>query len=471
MEPIMIKMPADAARIIEKLEQAGYEAYAVGGCVRDSVLGREPEDWDITTSASPMQVKAIFPRTIDTGIEHGTVTVMEHRVGYEVTTYRVDGRYEDGRHPSSVTFTRNLAEDLLRRDFTINAMAYNPRTGLVDRYDGMGDLERRCIRCVGVPEERFAEDALRILRALRFASQLGFSIEEQTLAAMRMMAPRLEAVSAERVRVELVKLLGGAHPELLVTAYETGVTRVFLPEWDTMMETEQRNPHHLYGVGVHTIKTILAMHEEPAYQEADEHERTVYDMTMLLHDAGKPESRTTDKNGKQHFKGHPRASAAIAKKVLRRLKFDNETTDLVTALVLYHDCRFDLEKAPDYAKAVRHVVSRVGKERMKYLFPIQRADIRGQHPSYFAESMEKVAAFEREYEKIVQKEQCVSIRDLAVDGKVLLGLGYKTGPELGEALKRLLQIVLDDPGANTVETLTGYASEWLAAENKDTTGE
>ena len=179
MEPITINVPVDAARIIEKLEQAGYEAYVVGGCVRDSILGREPGDWDITTSASPEQVKAIFPRTIDTGIEHGTVTVMEHHVGYEVTTYRVDGRYEDGRHPSSVTFTRNLDEDLLRRDFTINAMAYNPRSGLVDRYDGMGDLKRGCIRCVGVPEERLGEDALRILRALRFASQLGFTIEEQ----------------------------------------------------------------------------------------------------------------------------------------------------------------------------------------------------------------------------------------------------------------------------------------------------
>ncbi|MBP5463184.1 MAG: CCA tRNA nucleotidyltransferase [Lachnospiraceae bacterium] len=463
MEPF-IQMPADAVRIIEKLEQAGYEAYAVGGCVRDSVLGREPEDWDITTSASPEQVKAIFPRTIDTGIEHGTVTVMEHHVGYEVTTYRVDGRYEDGRHPSSVTFTRNLDEDLLRRDFTINAMAYNPHTGLVDRYDGMGDLARKCIRCVGVPEERFAEDALRILRALRFASQLGFEIEEHTLAAMKKLAPRLEAVSAERVRVELVKLLAGEHPELMITAYETGATSIVLPEWDVMMETEQKNPHHLYGVGVHTVKTLLAMHEEPAYLAADEHERMVYDMTMLLHDAGKPESRTTDKHGKQHFKGHPKASAEIARKVLRRLKFDNETTDLVTALVLYHDCRFDLVKAVDYPKAVRHLVSKIGKDRMKYLFTIQRADIRGQHPDYFEVSMREVDRFEREFERILEKEQCVSIRDLAVDGKVLISLGYQTGPELGEALKRLLEVVLDNPEANTRETLMRYATEWLAAE-------
>ena len=461
MEQIMINVPADAARIIEKLELAGYEAYVVGGCVRDSILGREPGDWDITTSASPEQVKSIFPRTIDTGIEHGTVTVMEHHVGYEVTTYRVDGRYEDGRHPSSVTFTRSLAEDLLRRDFTINAMAYNPRTGLVDRYDGLGDLRRGCIRCVGVPEERFGEDALRILRALRFASQLGFSIEEETLAAMRKLAPKLEAVSAERVRVELVKLLGGMHPDLLVTVYETGVTKIILPEWDTMMETEQINPHHVYGVGIHTVKTIEAMHREPEYLAADEHERMVYDMTMLLHDSGKPACRTMDEEGVEHFKGHPKVSAEIAKQVLRRLKFDNDTTDLVTALVRHHDCRFNMDRHGDTAKSVRHIVSTVGKERMKYLFPIQRADIVGQNPAYFERSMRRLDQLQEEYEKIMQSEQCVSIRELAVDGRDLIALGYEPGPELGETLKQLLQLVLDDPGTNTAETLTKHAVEWL----------
>ena len=461
MEDVTIRIPKDAAEIIEKLEQAGYEAYVVGGCVRDSILGREPGDWDITTSASPEQVKAIFPRTIDTGIEHGTVTVMEHHVGYEVTTYRVDGRYEDGRHPSSVTFTRNLDEDLLRRDFTINAMAYNPRSGLVDRYDGMGDLKRGCIRCVGVPEERFGEDALRILRALRFASQLGFTIEEQTLAAMRKLAPKLEAVSAERVRVELVKMLGGMHPELLVTAYETGVTKIILPEWDVMMETEQINPHHIYGVGLHTVKTIEAMHREPEYLAADEHERMVYDMTMLLHDSGKPACRTTDEKGIDHFKGHPKASAEIAKQVLRRLKFDNDTTELVTALVRHHDCRFNINKHGDVSKSVRHIVSTVGKERMKYLFPIQHADILGQNLQYLEVSMRSLDLMKEEYEKIMQREQCVSVRELAVDGKDLIALGYAPGPELGETLKQLLQLVLDDPENNTFEVLKKHALEML----------
>ena len=461
MEQITINVPVDAARIIEKLEAAGYEAYVVGGCVRDSILGREPGDWDITTSASPEQVKAIFPRTIDTGIEHGTVTVMDHHVGYEVTTYRVDGRYEDGRHPSSVTFTRNLNEDLLRRDFTINAMAYNPRIGLVDRYDGMGDLRNGCIRCVGVPEERFGEDALRILRALRFASQLGFTIEEQTLAAMRKLAPKLEAVSAERVRVELVKLLGGVHPDLLVTAYETGVTKIILPEWDVMMETEQINPHHIYGVGLHTVKTIEAMHREPEYLAADEHERMVYDMTMLLHYSGKPACRTMDEAGVHHFKGHPKASAEITRQVLRRLKFDNDTTDLVTALVRHHDCRFNMNKHGDTAKSVRHIVSAVGKDRMGYLFPIQHADILGQNPKYLEVSMRSLELLRQEYEKIMQAEQCVSIRELAVDGKDLIALGYAPGPELGETLKQLLQLVLDDPDNNTAAILKRRAKELL----------
>jgi tRNA nucleotidyltransferase/poly(A) polymerase len=461
MEPTIIHIPADAERIIDTLERAGYEAYAVGGCVRDSILGREPEDWDITTSASPEQVKALFPRTIDTGIEHGTVTVMEHRVGYEVTTYRVDGKYEDGRHPSSVTFTRNLTEDLLRRDFTINAMAYNPRSGLVDRYDGLGDLRRGCIRCVGVPEERFSEDALRILRALRFASQLGFEIEKETLAAMCRLAPRLEAVSAERVRVELVKLLGGRHPNMLVTAYETGVTKIILPEWDDMMETGQDNPHHLYDVGRHTVKTIEAIHEAEEYLAADAHERMIYDMTMLLHDAGKPACVSVGEDGKQHFYGHPKASAEIAKAVLRRLKFDNDSMDLITALVRYHDCRFDMDKH-DVARSVRRIVSRVGIERMKYLFPIQLADIRGQHPDYYERSVRRLEQLRGEYDTIVREGHCVSVRDLALDGKSLIALGYKPGPALGDALKRLLQTVLDDPSANTADNLTELASQWLS---------
>ena len=239
-----IKMPVQAQKIIKRLEEAGHEAYIVGGCVRDSILGKHPADWDITTSASPVEIKELFSYTIDTGIEHGTVTVMADHQPFEVTTYRVDGKYEDHRRPKEVHFTKSLEEDLLRRDFTINAMAYSDTKGLVDLYGGRADLEEGIIRCVGNASERFDEDALRILRALRFQAQLGFQIEEETKAAIRRQARFLKDISAERIRVELDKLLVSDHPEVLGDAYKMGVREVKLPEFDTMMETAQNNPHH-----------------------------------------------------------------------------------------------------------------------------------------------------------------------------------------------------------------------------------
>lgn len=228
---MILEIPKNAETILHILEKAGYEAYVVGGCVRDSILGRSPDDWDITTSAKPEQVKALFHRTVDTGLQHGTVTVLMEKEGYEVTTYRVDGEYEDGRHPKEVTFTASLKEDLKRRDFTINAMAYNPSSGLVDLFGGLEDIERKIIRCVGNPLERFTEDALRIMRAVRFSAQLGFAIEEETRKALKVLAPNLKHVSAERIQVELVKLLMSPHPDYLRVAYEAGITAEFLPEF------------------------------------------------------------------------------------------------------------------------------------------------------------------------------------------------------------------------------------------------
>ena len=274
---MVFEIPQKVEIIINILEKAGYEAYAVGGCVRDALLGRTPNDWDITTSAKPEQVKALFHRTVDTGIAHGTVTVLLEKEGFEVTTYRVDGEYEDGRHPKEVTFTACLEEDLKRRDFTINAMAYNPRKGLVDLFEGQKDLENKVIRCVGDPLERFTEDALRIMRAVRFSAQLGFSLEEETRKALSVLAPNLKHVSAERIQVELVKLLVSPHPDYLRIAYEAGVTREFLPEFDRCMETPQNTPHHCYNVGEHILHSLL-------YVRADK----VLRLTMLLHDIDKP---------------------------------------------------------------------------------------------------------------------------------------------------------------------------------------
>ena len=288
-----INIPQKAEQILRTLNEAGYEAYVVGGCVRDSILNRVPGDWDITTSALPEQVKALFHRTVDTGIQHGTVTVMMGKEGFEVTTYRVDGEYHDGRHPDAVTFTRSLEEDLKRRDFTINAMAYHPEHGLVDLFSGMEDINRKIIRCVGDPVERFTEDALRMLRAVRFSAQLGFTVEENTKAALARMSGNLEHVSAERIQTELVKLLVSDHPDYLRTAWETGLTREFLPEFDVCMETAQNTPHHCCNVGEHILKSLTEIENDRLLR-----------ITMLLHDIAKPVVKKTDENGRDHFKTH-----------------------------------------------------------------------------------------------------------------------------------------------------------------------
>lgn len=302
-------MPKDVERIIDTLEDAGYEAYAVGGCIRDTLLGRVPEDWDITTSALPEQVKALFPRTVDTGLIHGTVTVLLKGSGYEVTTFRIDGEYEDARHPKEVVFTSKLAEDLMRRDFTINAMAYNHRTGIVDLFCGKEDLQKGMIRCVGDARKRFEEDALRIMRAIRFSAQLGFSIEKETKRAASKLAENLERVSKERIQVELVKLLVSNHPEKMRELYQMGITRIILPEFDDVMELEQNNPYHCFTVGEHTIRML----EEIPPQK-------VLRLTALLHDIGKVQCHTKDEKGEDHFYGHAEIGAEMAKKNFASIK-------------------------------------------------------------------------------------------------------------------------------------------------------
>ena len=272
-----IELPKKVLFIINNLQLAGYDAFAVGGCVRDSILARKPQDWDITTSAKPEAIKEIFRRTVDTGIEHGTVTVMIGKDSYEVTTYRIDGAYEDSRHPKEVRFTNCLEEDLRRRDFTINAMAYNDDVRLVDVFGGMQDLNHHLIRCVGDPRERFSEDALRILRAVRFSAQLDFPIEPDTAKAVKELAPNLKNISAERIQTELVKLLTSPHPERIQDACELGITKVVLPEWDAMVGVKQNTIHHKYDVAEHTLHTLK-------HVKRDKYLR----LTMLFHDMGKP---------------------------------------------------------------------------------------------------------------------------------------------------------------------------------------
>lgn len=432
-----MKLPENVNRIIHRLQKEGYDAYAVGGCVRDTLLGREPKDWDITTSARPEVVKSLFSHTIDTGIQHGTVTVMLDHVGYEVTTYRIDGEYEDSRHPKEVIFTGNLVEDLKRRDFTINAMAYNDESGLVDVFEGEQDLQKGVIRCVGNAHDRFGEDALRMLRAVRFAAQLGFSIEEQTKAAVVDLAPTLAKVSAERIQMELVKLLTSANPQEMREVYELGLSRVFLPEFDRMMETPQHNKHHMYTVGEHTIHAMEAI-------SADK----VLRLAMLFHDIAKPLCITTDEEGQDHFKGHPQEGAKMTKEILRRLKFDNDTIDQVCLFVRYHDDRPALS-----ATNVRRMMSRIGEENMEGLLAVKRADTLGQSMYHREEKLAYIDTMEQLYQQVLQEQQCVKKSDLALNGRDLIRMGMQPGKQLGAVLDGLFELVLEHPEWNTRERL------------------
>ena len=438
-----IELPRKVVLIIKNLQRHGYDAYAVGGCVRDSILNRKPEDWDITTSAKPEQVKRIFRRTVDTGIEHGTVTVLIGKDGFEVTTYRVDGLYEDGRHPKEVTFTSRLEEDLKRRDFTINAMAYNDDERLVDAFGGMRDLNYHLIRCVGDPKERFSEDALRILRAVRFSAQLAFPIEPETAEAIKSLAPNLEKISAERIQAELVKLLVSDHPERIQDACELGITKVVLPEWDDMVGVKQNTPHHKYDVAAHTVHALQNVKNDKVLR-----------LTMLFHDMGKPVMKTTDENGRDHFKGHAIASEQIAKTVMKRLKFDNDTIRKVTKLVAYHDYRME----PTGAN-VRRAMHEIGVELFPYYLAVRLADTKAQSSYERRGKLENIIQIRELYRNALRNKECVTLKDLAVTGTDLINLGLAPGQELGTLLNELLDIVIEDPAWNQKGKLCDYVKE------------
>ena len=446
---VIIKLPKHVKYIIETLEQNGYEAYAVGGCVRDSILGREPNDWDITTSADPYEVKKLFSHTIDTGLQHGTVTIMLEHVGYEVTTYRIDGDYEDSRHPKEVTFTKSLEEDLKRRDFTVNAMAYNDRDGLIDLFHGMDDIQKKVIRCVGNAEERFTEDALRIMRAVRFSAQFGYEIELETKKAIVKLAPNLKNISAERIREELIKLLVSDHPDYIRIAYETGITAQILPELDVCMETKQNTPHHKYTVGEHIIHSLT-------YVPGDK----VLRLAMLMHDIGKPYCITTDETGRDHFKGHAEKSAEMAAVIMHRLKFDNDTLNRVKRLAKYHDWAISL--SPPIKKAtVRSMISRIGEDLFPDLFTIGDADLLAQSDYFKAEKEEKQQLLKEMYREIIEQGDCLSIKNLAVSGNDLIGHGMKPGKELGQVLQKMLEDVLKHPSSNNKEYLLNHLNKYV----------
>lgn len=446
-------IPENVQYILDQLHKNGHEAYIVGGCVRDMILGIEPHDYDITTSAFPEVVKSIFGRTIDTGIEHGTVTIMIDKEGYEVTTYRIDGEYKDNRRPESVEFTGSLEEDLKRRDFTINAMAYNEEEGIIDLFNGQEDLRAGVVRCVGKATERFTEDALRMMRAIRFAARFGYDIEAETASAISQLCNLIEHISAERIHMELSKTLCSIHPEYVEMFVTFGLIDTIMPEFKPCVGLAQNHPYHIYDVDKHTYECLKHI-------EADEALR----WAIYLHDIGKGYTKSTDDQGVDHFYGHPRVSVELSEKILKRLKFDNKTKKRVMQLIDFHDYRFE-----NTLKSVRKAMAKMGSHLFLDYLAVQRADIMGQSPDKETVRLEDLDLKEALYKEVLRLEQCVTVKGLAISGKELMDLGIPRGTIIGAVLNHMLQLVIEDPSLNTTETLVKEAKIYLSERGIDGT--
>ena len=442
-----ISIPKNGRFIIERLKAGGYPCCAVGGCVRDALLGREPHDWDFTTPALPDEIERIFSdcRLVTLGKKYGTIAVILDGEQYEITTYRVDGGYSDSRHPDEVAFTASLEDDLSRRDFTVNAMAYNDEDGLIDPFDGRTDLEYGVIRCVGDPVQRFTEDALRILRALRFASVLGFSIEQRTSDAVLTERARLSTVAPERISAELLKLLCGDKVDFVLRRYRL-VIAVFIPQLQGTFDYEQNNIHHNRDVYRHTVASVKNIEPDPLL-------RTV----MLYHDIAKPVACVTDKNGVSHYKNHPRYGAAIARFSLEQLRMPSAFIDEVCTLVLYHDLRLKPETAE-----IKRWLNRLGADAMRKLYKIRVADTLAQSMYMRKEKLENLEAVRAETERIIASGECYNLKMLAVNGSDLIHLGVGTGKRIGEILDALLEKVITGELPNEKEALTADAGEMAA---------
>ena len=442
----MIQIPAHALTVVERLEHYGFEAYVVGGCVRDSLLGRTPKDWDVCTNALPREVLRVFRRfhVIKTGLQHGTVTVMADHQPVEVTTFRIDGDYSDNRHPDSVNFVSRVEEDLARRDFTINAMAYNPARGLVDAFGGQEDLQARIIRCVGEPDARFNEDGLRILRALRFAARYDFGIETETAFSMHRNRHLLENVSVERIFSELKGILVGEGVLGMMQAFPDIFT-VIIPELAPAVGFDQCNPHHCYDVWTHTAHAVQAA-------PADE----VLRLALLLHDMAKPATFTTGDDGKGHFYGHGEKGAALARSILLRLKSDTSTLQAVETLVREHDSML-----PTTAPGMRRLIGRLGVERLQQLLTIKRADMAAQSTHEREQKKATLRAAHLLMEDVLDEPPAFTVGDLALNGRDLMTMGATPGPAMGSILKTLLSEVQDELLPNTREALTARAQQLL----------
>lgn len=432
------KTPAQGDILLKVLEDAGYEAYYVGGCVRDLILDVAPKDWDICTDATPSQMQDVFGhyKTVETGIKHGTLTVIIQHVPFEVTTYRIDGEYSDFRRPDRVVFSRKLEDDLSRRDFTINAMAYHPFKGMVDCFGGREDLSAGIIRCVGEPQERLGEDALRILRALRFASRLGFVMEEKTGEALVAYRHLLGKIAVERIREELNGILCGQGVRRIMDEYRAVIGEI-IPEVVPMFDLDQENPFHAYSVWEHTLRVIENSPPNPVSR-----------LTAFFHDMGKPQVKTVDPEGQGHFYGHEKTSLELAGQVMNRLKYDNATKEKVLMLVQYHGIVFQPTE-----KYARKLLRRMGEEVLFLLIEQSLADVRSQHPRNVCHRVERIEAFRCAVLTVLESEQCFSLKDLAVKGDDLIAHGIPQGVEVGKWLNLLLERVIEGEAENQRDAL------------------
>lgn len=444
---VKISMPKEVKFILNTLSNNGYEAYIVGGCVRDSILNKEPKDWDITTKAKPEEVIKLFDKVILTGLKHGTVTVVINNEGYEVTTYRRDGEYEDNRRPKEVKFVSSLKEDLARRDFTINAMAFNEQRGLVDYFHGVRDLQDKIIKTVGVPEERLNEDALRMLRAVRFSAQLDFNIDKNLLGAIKKLAINIKNISKERIREEFNKILLN-NPRKIDILKDCEILELIIPEIKNIYDFNQNNPYHIYDLYNHSIKSTEVIEEKLHLR-----------LTMLLHDLGKVKTKTTDEKGISHYYNHSIESLELAKGILKELKYDNEAINKVLILIQYHD------RALKSKLSVKRLLNKIGEEAFRDLIKVQKSDILAQNPVYIKERLLNIISIESELDLILDQNECFSLKDLKINGKDLIEIGFNKGKEIGEILNYLLEKVIENPELNKKEELINETVKFRVAQN------
>ena len=438
-----IEISEGARRIIKILNLKGFEAYVVGGAVRDCFMKKTPHDFDIATNALPQDIKKTFPKTVDIGIKHGTVAVMDNNTCYEVTTFRTDGEYLDSRHPCDVQFVSDLRSDMLRRDFTINALAYNDQSGIIDCVGGVRDIENKSIRCVGDPEKRFREDALRMMRAVRFSVVLGFEIEQNTAAAIKKCAILIKKISAERIREEIEKILRSENPGGIIKLHELGLLQYIIPELDICFSVPQKNKYHIYNVGEHIIHATAESADDITIRWA-----------ALLHDIGKPLCKSVDQNGIIHFYGHHRESVRLADDILHRLRLDNESRKNILLLIENHDISIDPNPV-----SVKRVMARLGEDLFLKLLMLQEADNRAKNPKYLDDKLNRLSEVRLIYRKVLSERQPYMASDLVINGRDLIKIGFRAGREIGDTLRQLLDEVLINPSLNKREYLMMRAKQ------------